>query len=199
MQDPWCTINFTFAGTKQLERSLKNLGTSLENFTRAYERIADDYYDTMKRVFESEGGEIEHPWKPLTESTQKAKDSEFPGRGILERTGELKASLTDKSAPNAVCEISPSGLVIGSNVRTKSGIPLMRLHQYGWNKPEIIPRTSSALSWGSGDSTVFAKKSKAVHVEARPVFIATEEIKERWIRIIQEETTTKINEAVGNI
>ncbi len=189
------TISFNFIGKDQMIRAINTLDTSLDDFSNVFEKCADDFYSTMKRVFATEGKELGTPWRPLTESTKAAKESEYPGKGILERTGALKQSLTNRNDTNAICEVGPTSLKIDSQVKTQSGIPLLKLHQYGWNKPEIVPKTASALSWGAGDNKVFAQKSKAVRVDARPVFIMNEDVKERWIRLFQVEIQTKLEGA----
>ena len=186
-QDPWIKVKFNFAGKDQMIRAIHNLDNHLTSFRPFLEKVADDIYDTTKAVFETEGREINKPWKPLSPGYAAAKAEQYPGRGILERTGKFKRSVTERSDTNAICIIEDNKLIIGSKVTTEnaSNIPLLTLHQYGWNKPEIVPRIASSLRWGSSDEPVFSKKSRAVHVDARPIFWADGDKRETWMRLLQ--------------
>lgn len=190
-------IKFEFQGKTEMFRAINSFGASLNDFTEALDECADDFYKEMKKTFDTEGRSIGRPWKPLSPSyaRTKAENGSTQG-GILVRTGALKRSVTDRNDPNAVCEVHNMTLKLGSKVKTeKSNIPLLILHQYGWDKPEIIPTQASALKWGSSENPVFARKSKAARVDARPIVKMNVEMKKRWIDIFRKHINMKLNDA----
>jgi phage gpG-like protein len=191
----YITVTFNITGMDQMIRSIRKLENDLNDFTDAFEECADDFYGMNKRVFDTEGREIGKPWKPLSESYAESKREEVGGKPILERTGALRRSLTDRNDTNAICDITPTSLTVGSKVATERGnISLLKLHQYGWDKPEIIPTQASSLKWGTTERPVFSKKSRAAHVDARPIIYLDEKAKQRWMRIFQTHMYTKMEE-----
>jgi phage gpG-like protein len=192
----WITLKFNFAGQDQMIRSIQNLGDALHNFRNALEECSEDFYREMKEVFESEGQSIGKPWAPLNREYQKRKEELYgANKGILVRTGALKKSLTDRHDSNAICEVGNTTLKLGSKVKTEDGrIQLVILHQYGWDKPEIVPDRAHALKWGANSSPIYAKSSKAVRVGPRPLMVMTQEMKSRWMEIFKKHMVLKLQE-----
>jgi phage gpG-like protein len=191
------TIKFNFVGIDMMVRSLNNLEGAMNDFTDALNECADDFYRVAEEAFETEGRSLGNPWRPLTQASLATKSGRYGNKGILERTGALKNSLTNRNDPNAVCVVEPMRLTIGSDVKTEGDaqISLLKLHQYGWNKPEIVPTHAKALRWGSDENPVFSLKSRATRVDARPVFLMTGDTKERWMRIFQTDMMEKLEES----
>lgn len=94
---------------------LEKLKTNLRNPSRTMKYIASDLMQSVKRNFEYEG---RGKWKPLSSRTikQRTRLGYWPGK-ILQRTGELKRSITSGSDQNSAW--------VGTNKRYAA------LHQFG--------------------------------------------------------------------
>ena len=68
-------------------------------------RLIPFYEDS---VFESRGEVIDEPWEPLKQRTIDEKNKNWPGRGMLVRTGEMQRGFTS--------EITPISLIITNRV-----------------------------------------------------------------------------------
>lgn len=85
----------------QLKISLKNLDKVLNQLDATGE-VLNDLFPEMEKVgnylvdffsnavFETEGGIIDESWAELSDKYEKWKNDHYPGRGVLERTGELR-------------------------------------------------------------------------------------------------------------
>lgn len=104
------------------------------DFTPCFNDMAKAFYEFETKVFDSQGfhGDI-GGWLPLSSKYAEWKRKFFPGKKILELTGELKDSLTEEGAKGNVTEISPTAMTLGSTLRVgKTGKwNLARLHQEG--------------------------------------------------------------------
>lgn len=125
-------IRFTFGvepSGPQFDRIMDLRFGEITNFKPIFEDIAKDVYSDIKANFESGGGNV-GGWQPLSEryAIEKAADyraGRIPYNKIMYRTGRLAASLTDKEAPEAICEITDRSLEIGTQV------PYAIWHQIG--------------------------------------------------------------------
>lgn len=123
-------IHFEFFGDAQIDRTLESIDLRAENATPVWEALADRFLDDERRQFESEGGFGSGRWSPLSPRYAAWKAKHYPGRGILVRTGEGRASLT--SGPQ-VRAITPTTMVIGS------AVDHLRYHQRGDGVPRRRP------------------------------------------------------------
>lgn len=136
-------FRFEVDGEIQLRRYLDILAENISDFTVIFEKIADDFRDTMSGVFSAEGAfEGRSRWAPLSPDYAIQKARKFPGRPILHATGKLRKSLTTESDGH-ICQITPTTLKIGTS--DEKAI----FHQRGTRKMpqrEIVRLTQSQKS-----------------------------------------------------
>ena len=121
-------LRFDVDGDVQLSRYLDIMADHLNDFRPLFEDIADDFRETEKGIFSSEGAfEGNAKWKPLSPTYKAIKDKQFPGKPILQRRGDLMQSLTSIGG-NHVSHVSSDSLEIG----TKD--PKAVFHQRGTSK-----------------------------------------------------------------
>ncbi len=107
-------MTFDFYGDTQIDRTLTRVIDSAQDFSPAWDEMADKFVASQRRQFSTEGGHASGGWPALSPDYAAWKAKHFPGKGILERTGALKASLTRR--PLAIEHITPDEMVIGSDV-----------------------------------------------------------------------------------
>lgn len=123
-------VTFTFYGEAQIDRTLETMAGRVEDATPIWDALADRFLDDERRQFDSEGGFGSGRWSPLSPAYAAWKAVHFPGAGILVRTGDLRASLTEGPQVRA---ITPSSMAIGS------AVPYGRYHQRGDGVPRRRP------------------------------------------------------------
>lgn len=106
------TLRFSVYGEDQINRTLARFEAA-DDATPVWEALADDFLKIERRQFASEGAYGSGGWAPLSPRYAKWKAEHYPGRPILERTGDLVASLTE--GPQ-VRIITPGFMVLGSAV-----------------------------------------------------------------------------------
>jgi phage gpG-like protein len=124
------TVRFEFFGEEQIARTLEGIEDRAEDASEAWEAIADRFVVAQRRQFASEGGYGSGGWSPLSPRYAAWKARHYPGKGILERTDELRRSLTE--GPE-VRIIQPHDAWIGSTVGYG------RYHQGGDGVPRRRP------------------------------------------------------------
>lgn len=83
----------TIQGETQLSRKLQLLTSQVKNWEPALKETALSLKDIFSNdVFETEGGAIQEEWAPLSRAYAYRKERQYPGQGILEATGMMKAS-----------------------------------------------------------------------------------------------------------
>jgi len=90
------------AGEIQLDRGIARFAEGVTDYRPVWPVIEDDFYALETDQFKSEGAEGGEKWAPLSEVYAGWKERHYPGQQILERTGDLRASLTRRGDPNAV-------------------------------------------------------------------------------------------------
>lgn len=79
--------------------------------------VSDEFYRAEAEQFQSEGARgASGKWSPLSKAYERYKAVKFPGKGILEATGALKESLTDREALDAIFSASREEIVLGTKV-----------------------------------------------------------------------------------
>lgn len=91
------------------------------------------FYRSELEHFVTEGGSTGPRFAPLSLSYALWKRRHAPGRGILQRWGALKASLTSESAPDAIVRMTTSTLDVGT------GVSYARYHQFGTRRMPARP------------------------------------------------------------
>jgi len=107
---------FTFAhsGTDEFTLMLDRFRANVSDASPAFERMADHQATVWRRNFNSEGSYNSGGWSPLSADYGAWKAKNYPGKRILELTGDLKDSLT--SRPFGVDEITDTKMIIGTAV-----------------------------------------------------------------------------------
>lgn len=119
-------LTLALPGLPALSVGLSRLRTDISDWTTFWtERFAPFFYDQVQRDFVLEGGNSGASWAPLSPLYAAWKAKQFPGRGILVRSGALKASLASSGGPGAVFRTTPTALEIGTSV------PYAMFHQQG--------------------------------------------------------------------
>lgn len=130
------TIRFEFFGEAQLNRTLERFALGAADASPAWNALADRFVALERRQFRSEGRAFSGGWSPLSPKYAAWKARHYPGKPILERTGELLRSLTER--PLDVEVILPDRMVIGS------AVTYGRYHQNG--TPRMPQRRPVELS-----------------------------------------------------
>ncbi|MDE2097862.1 MAG: phage virion morphogenesis protein [Patescibacteria group bacterium] len=133
------------AGQVQMDRGIARFADGVSDYRPIWPVIADDFYAQEKDQFKSEGTEGGEEWQQLSPEYEKWKEVHFPGKPILQRTGDLYKSLTSASDPNTVNRQERKTLTLGSKV------PYAIYHQRGTSRmparpeiqlPEAFKRTT---------------------------------------------------------
>lgn len=115
------TLQITVKGNKEAMAKLRRVGFEFDNFSEELGSVSKYLNDFFSRaVFESEGGVYGTRWQALTPRYGYRKRVTFPGRGILERTGQMRRSFISNS--------SATVLRIGNKA------PYFKYHQLGLGK-----------------------------------------------------------------
>jgi phage gpG-like protein len=133
------------AGQVQMDRGIARFADGVTDYRPIWPVIEDDFYAQEKDQFKTEGAEGGEHWKELSAIYEGWKEVHFPGKPILQRTGDLYASLTSGTDANAVKREERKTLTLGSR------IPYAIYHQKGTEKmparpeiqlPEAFKRTT---------------------------------------------------------
>lgn len=118
-------IKMNIEGVGECVRRINNVSKVVGNLKPAWKKIGEDFRRTEERVFNGQGAYGSRPsWKPLTPRYKEWKDNVYPGKPILQLSGNLKESLTRKS-PNHIEIITRNSITLGSKD------PKFKWHQKG--------------------------------------------------------------------
>lgn len=121
------------AGQVQMDRGIARFADGVADYRGVWPVIADDFYAQVKDQFKSEGTEGGDKWQELTPVYAKYKEAHWPGKPILQRTGNLMTSLTTQNDPNSVYIAARKTLTLGSRVS------YARFHQTGTGRMAARP------------------------------------------------------------
>lgn len=121
-------LRFTFAveGEVQVDRTLARFEEAARDARPVWEQLADRFAQLNRRQFDSEGAANSGGWAPLSPAYAAWKARLYPGKPILERSGDLRASLTER--PFGIEVIDAGAMALGS------GIEYGRYHQAGTDR-----------------------------------------------------------------
>lgn len=108
-------LTLRFYGEAQIDRTLARFADNVSDARPAWEALADRFAKAESRQFRSEGAYGSGGWAPLSPRYAAWKARAYPGKPILERTGDLKRSLTER--PFGIEVIEPGFMVLGSAIR----------------------------------------------------------------------------------
>lgn len=125
---------------------LRLRGFSGGDLTTLWPKIEADFYETEKRLFASRGSTgATGAWAPLSPAYAARKARTHPGRGILVREGDLRASLTGPSARGSFRRATSTSLTIGTSD------PKAVYHKHGTSRmparPPISVTPDDAKRW----------------------------------------------------
>lgn len=116
-------FTFTIEGETQIDRTLARFADNVGDASALWDKLADRFARVERRQFDSEGAYGSGGWPALSPKYAAWKARHYPGKPILEREGDLRASLTER--PFGIEVIEPGFMVLGS------GIDYGRFHQAG--------------------------------------------------------------------
>jgi phage gpG-like protein len=124
-------IDVDVSGEEIVARDLLRIGRRTVNAAPALREIGSLLEDLVQENFDTEGRAGGAAWKPLAPATVAQKAAAGARPEILQRSGDLLASLT--GGPGHIREIGDSWLVFGS------GVPYGGFHQKGKGVPQRRP------------------------------------------------------------
>lgn len=93
------------SGLRQLEVAFRRLEGTVQDLRPVWPAVSDYFHRFERAHFSTEGGSgASGKWKALSARYAEWKSLRFPGKGILELTGALKASLTGGAGSRSVSE-----------------------------------------------------------------------------------------------
>lgn len=116
-------FTFTVEGETQIDRTLARFAENASDASRLWDALANRFALVERRQFDSEGTYGSGGWQALSPRYAAWKARHYPGKPILERTGDLRDSLTRR--PFGIEVITPKSMTVGS------GIDYGRFHQAG--------------------------------------------------------------------
>jgi phage gpG-like protein len=124
------------AGAVAMDRGIARFADGISDYRPIWPVIEDDFYAQEKDQFRSEGVEGGEKWEPLSAAYAGWKEAAFPGKPILQRTGDLYESLTNPNSVNGVRREERKTLTLGST------LPYAIFHQRGTAnmppRPEVV-------------------------------------------------------------
>jgi phage gpG-like protein len=104
------------AGEIQMDRGIARFADGVGDYRPVWPMIEDDFYALEKRQFETAGAAGGEAWKELSAEYAGWKEAHYPGKAILQRTGDLERSLTNPHDANAVRIEERQTLTLGSRI-----------------------------------------------------------------------------------
>jgi len=106
---------------------MERFGNNIEDFGKfVFPRVTSLFEKTIDGQFQARGHGTKGPWKALSDDYKKWKDIHFPGKPLLEATGNMRAGLTNGSSGYAFRGTSPTVLAFGTQ-----SVPYASYHQTG--------------------------------------------------------------------
>ena len=144
---PELRLSFSVAGTPLLDRRINRLALNLHDFTEPLRETGEVIYDNIRAQFAAQG---KPKWAALSDLYAARKARKHPGKTILRATDRLMQSLTERTAPGAIYELTPTHVRIGTDVQTPdSRWNLGLIHQLGAPNRNIPARPMIRLTMGS--------------------------------------------------
>ena len=125
-------LTFNVDGVQLVDRELLNVTDRIADLGPAFEAIAELFAAGEAEQFDSEGefgGTC--AWSPLSPAYGAWKSRAYPGKKILERSGDLRRSLSQRPFPVEV--ITPRTMLVGSNNS------VAMFHQHGTSRMPARP------------------------------------------------------------
>ena len=124
-------IEVRITGDKRVLAQLKNIEGMFSDWKPELQNVADYLLNLYTNpVFETEGGIFGARWQALSPAYQARKSTLYPGRGILEATGNLRKSYQAR--------VFSTMLSVLNDARNKQGEPYGSYHQEGKGVPKRL-------------------------------------------------------------
>jgi len=104
------------AGEVQMDRGIARFSDGISDYRPIWPMIEEEFYALEERQFETEGVKGGEKWPELSAEYAGWKAAHYPGKPILQRSGDLVASLTSGTDPNAVRVRERKTLTLGAKV-----------------------------------------------------------------------------------
>lgn len=99
-----------------MDRGIARFADGVTDYRPIWPVIEDDFFAQEKAQFETEGAEGGARWQELSGAYGEWKEAHYPGKPILERTGDLVRSLTVANDPNGVRIEARRTLTLGTQI-----------------------------------------------------------------------------------
>lgn len=100
-----------------MDRGISRFADGCADYRPIWPVIEDDFYAMEKRQFGTEGvAGGGKKWEPLKPDYEEGKSVHYPGLPILQRTGEMFGSLTERDHPAAVHVEERKTLTLGTTI-----------------------------------------------------------------------------------
>ncbi|QGZ17114.1 tail completion or Neck1 protein [Arthrobacter phage DrYang] len=118
------TMRFEGDGFRSFNLMLQRFQINFHDSAPVFEAIADHQKTVWQKQFDQEGAYTgPGTWAALSPKYGAWKQRHYPGKKILELSGDLRESLTER--PFGIDEINDTTMVIGT------GVPYAYWHQHG--------------------------------------------------------------------
>ena len=95
------TISWSIEGEKQLVRRLRGIRVEAADWRPAFDQASRELRGIFANdVFQSQGRAIGTRWPPLKPSYAAQKARQYPGKGMLEATGQMRQSFKRMFGPD---------------------------------------------------------------------------------------------------
>lgn len=116
-------LRFNLDGAEEFSLVLDRFQVNYQSAEPAFQAMANLQRSIWQKQFDAEGAYTGARWAALSPPYRRWKAKHYPGRKILERTGLLRESLTQR--PFGIDEVKDDLMVIGT------GVPYASYHQKG--------------------------------------------------------------------
>ena len=117
------------AGLRRFSAAVERAGAELANVGKhVLPKLIPLMESSVAKQFDARGRGNSGSWAPLSVAYAKWKQANYPGKPLLERSGALRAGLT-QSGPNARRDVTGNELTFGT-----VGVPWASYHQTGTAK-----------------------------------------------------------------
>lgn len=108
------TVRITVLGGERFQHSVDRLAWRVGEPIVALNRIADDMMKVIGNTFTSQGRRYGGSWQALDKATIREKARKHQDPRALIASGALMRSYTQRSSPDQVLHVTPSGITLES-------------------------------------------------------------------------------------
>lgn len=155
-------LEFQMPDAERFRLGFTRLGEGVEDLQPFLRDVVGVLERWEARVFDTEGAAAGKPWAHLSPVTVHIRKLEgFPAGPILEKTGRLRAALTQSGTPYSLRAVSSTGLVFGTR-----GLSYAPHHQFGTRQRGVTPKQQRFMAAAYGIPMALGH---VIKMPARPV------------------------------